>query len=439
MGEEKYYTVTASSLNIRSGPGTDYEVVGTVAHGERIISPSIEGWAPILLEDDNTGWVARKFLQEAPEAEVREKPAPKDSGIEFPIFQNELTETFGKPDYHQFERKNIITMDLSEFADSLSHVQEAETGEQFTSIKGHRLLEGPLKKALRLVCERGLAGELKTYDGCFNVRPIKSGRSLSVHSWGLALDFNAEANPFQSPAPSFSDMVRDFSDELVRCFAEAGFEWGGLWKSIKDPMHLQLPWTQDWQASSAPLRPEVYSQEGPAEEPVPPVPGKFNFSTKKGAIAAIKAECQKQGIGLPAQIAYVLATVQHETGSTFMPVREAYYISKDFDEAEAWRRAKLRYYPYYGRGYVQLTWEANYRKYSEILGIDLANDPDLALEPQNALFILVHGFRTGAFTGKKITDYINKEETDFYNARKCINGLDRAGKIEKIAEKFLAA
>ncbi len=47
-----------------------------------IISPSIEGWAPILLEDDTTGWVARKYLQEAqeaPEAEVREKPAPKDS------------------------------------------------------------------------------------------------------------------------------------------------------------------------------------------------------------------------------------------------------------------------------------------------------------------------------------------------------------------------
>ncbi len=124
------------------------------------------------------------------------------------------------------------------------------------------LLEGPLKKALRLVCERGLAGELKTYDGCFNIRPMKSGRSLSVHSWGLALDFNAETNPFQYPGPSFSDMVRDFSDDFVRCFAEAGFEWGGIWKSVKDPMHFQLPWTQDWQESSAPLRPEVYSRRG---------------------------------------------------------------------------------------------------------------------------------------------------------------------------------
>jgi hypothetical protein len=72
------------------------------------------------------------------------------------------------------------------------------------------------------------------------------------------------------------------------------------------------------------------------------------------------------------------------------------------------------------------------------MGIDLVNDPDLALDPQNALFILVHGFKTGAFTTKKITDYINtEEEPDFYNARKCINGLDKAEEIADIAENFL--
>ncbi len=97
------------------------------------------------------------------------------------------------------------------------------------------------------------------------------------------------------------------------------------------------------------------------------------------------------------------------------------------------------YYPYYGRGYVQLTWEDNYKKYEDILGIDLVDQPDLALDPKTALFILVHGFKTGAFTGKKITDFINEEEEpDFYNARKCINGLDHAQDIADIAsEKYL--
>ena len=443
MGEEQYYTVTASSLNIRSRPGTEYEVVGSVDRGEEIISPDLEGWAPILLEDDTIGWVSRKYLREGQEAAPGPvepgKPAPQFSHIDFPIFEKKLTETFGTPDHHQFERKNITLIDLSEFAPSLDHVKDAMTGQKFTRVQGHRLMEGPLKKALRLVCERGLAGELKTYNGCFCIRPMKSGSSPSVHSWGLAIDFNTDTNPYQKPAPSFADMVRDLSDDLVRCFAEAGFEWGGLWHSCKDPMHFQLPWNRKWQASSDPLRPEVYSPEALAAEPIILVPGEFDFDTKAGAIAAIKAECRKQGIDLPEQIAYVLATVQHETCDTFKPVREAFYISDDFDRAEAWRRSHLRYYPYYGRGYVQLTWKDNYRKYSEILGIDLVNHPDLAMEPPTALFILVHGFKHGAFTGKKITDYINSQGANFFKARQCINGFDKAKEIAALAKKFLAA
>lgn len=436
MGKDKNYIVTASSLNIRSGPGTDYEKEGSVAHGEKIISPDIEGWVPILLEDDSIGWVARKYLQEAPEEEPtpeeQEKPAPQVSPIDFPIFQNELTDMFGTPNYNQFARKHLINIDLGEFADSLAHVRTFD-GKPFTSIYGHNLLTGPLKMALRLVCKRGLAGELKTYDGCFNIRPMKSGSSFSVHSWGLALDLNQATNQFQNEdSRTWPDLVTDFSDDFIRCFLEAGFEWGGLWASVHDAMHFQLPWTQNWRESSASLRPEVYPEEAP--EKIPPVSGEFDFSTKEGTIAAIKAECEKQGIGLPAQIAYVLATTDWETGHTFEPVREAYW--KD----EEWRRRNLsRYYPYYGRGYVQLTWEDNYRKYSKILGLDLVNEPDLALEPQNALFILVHGFRTGAFTGKKITDYIDAEEIDFYRARRCINRLDRAEEIAAIAENFMEA
>lgn len=157
-----------------------------------------------------------------------------------------------------------------------------------------------------------------------------------------------------------------------------------------------------------------------------------DFSTKAGVIDAITRECRAQGIALPAQIAYVLATTQWETAQTFKPVREAYWLSED------WRKANLRYYPYYGRGYVQLTWKDNYAKYSEILDLDLVNEPDIAMRPSVALFVLVHGFKTGTFTGRKITDYINEMKTDFYNARRCINGTDKAHDIEKIAKQFLA-
>lgn len=157
-----------------------------------------------------------------------------------------------------------------------------------------------------------------------------------------------------------------------------------------------------------------------------------DFSTKEGTIEAIIWECSVQKIGLKTQVAYVLATVEWETGRTFKPVKEAYWLS------EEWREENLRYFPYYGRGYVQITWERNYEKYSEILGVDLVKNPDLAMNENVALFILVHGFKTGTFTGRKITDYIDQTKTDFVNARRCINGTDHDEDIATLARNYLA-
>jgi len=156
-----------------------------------------------------------------------------------------------------------------------------------------------------------------------------------------------------------------------------------------------------------------------------------DFSTKEGTIDAIIYECRAQGISLDTQIAYVLATTEWETNRTFKPIREAYWLS------EGWRKRHLRYYPYYGRGFVQLTWKNNYKKYSGIIGVDMVHDPDIAMRPNVALFVLVHGFKTGTFTGRKISDYINEHKTDFVRARRCINGTDQAYTIASLAEKFL--
>jgi peptidoglycan hydrolase-like protein with peptidoglycan-binding domain len=73
-------------------------------------------------------------------------------------------------------------------------------------------------------------------------------------------------------------------------------------------------------------------------------------ASKEQAIELIIQECKKQDIGLGSQIAYVLATVQWETAQTFKPVKEAFWHD------EAWRQNHFRYFPYYDRGYVQLTW-----------------------------------------------------------------------------------
>jgi len=159
-----------------------------------------------------------------------------------------------------------------------------------------------------------------------------------------------------------------------------------------------------------------------------------DFSTKQGTIKAIIWECNRLGLTLKSQHAYVIATVEHETAGSFKPVEEGYYLGA---KAKTFQRS-LRYYPYYGRGYVQLTWKYNYAKYSKLLGIDLVGNPNLACDPNVALFILVHGFKTGAFTGKSLERYVNNGLTDFIGARRCINGTDRAGYIAQIANGWLA-
>lgn len=130
------------------------------------------------------------------------------------------------------------------------------------------------------------------------------------------------------------------------------------------------------------------------------------------------------------QWSYVFATVMHETGFTFAPIRESPRASDN------WRKAHFRYYPYYGRGYVQLTWLRNYSLYSKKLRVDLTKKPDLVMLPEVAFYILTDGFIHGAFTGKKISDYINNNRKDYYQARRCINILDRASTIAAYAKSF---
>jgi hypothetical protein len=123
-------------------------------------------------------------------------------------------------------------------------------------------------------------------------------------------------------------------------------------------------------------------------------------------------------------LAYIFATTYHETNRTMEPVREAYWLSED------WRKKNLRYYPYYGRGYVQLTWEENYEKYG------IASQPDRALEPPLAAFIMFDGMIKGTFTGKKLSDFFHGTTTDWVGARKIINGTDQDDLIADYARKF---
>ena len=155
--------------------------------------------------------------------------------------------------------------------------------------------------------------------------------------------------------------------------------------------------------------------------------------TKEETIRILKEECVLQGIVNSSQIAYVLATVEWETNHTWLPVKEAYWTS------EGWRKRHLRYYPYYGRGFVQLTWKDNYARFSKLVHADLVEHPDLALYPKYASYILVKGMKDGLFTGKKLDDYLDSDTMnfDFTGARHIINGNDKAHTIASIAKEIL--
>lgn len=141
--------------------------------------------------------------------------------------------------------------------------------------------------------------------------------------------------------------------------------------------------------------------------------------------------------GLPlSHAAYALATAAWETNKTMQPVREAYWLS------EGWRQKNLRYFPHYGRGYVQITWLPNYAKADEKLGLGgaLVADLDMALRPDIAAAIMRAGMVEGWFTGKKLSDYLpavgEATAAQFAEARRIINGTDKAPQIAALAVLF---
>jgi putative chitinase len=134
-------------------------------------------------------------------------------------------------------------------------------------------------------------------------------------------------------------------------------------------------------------------------------------------------------------LAYDLGTAFHETAHTMQPVREIGHGAGRAYGSPDQTTGKV----YYGRGYVQLTWKSNYLRLSPLVGVDLVADPDHALNPDIAATILFVGMERGLFTGKKLADFFNDNRTDWVNARRIVNALDRAGDIARYAEEFHAA
>jgi hypothetical protein len=140
---------------------------------------------------------------------------------------------------HPKKKKNLVIWDVPE---------NLEIGFIPKKIYCNADLIPLLTQAFKNLIDRGCVKELKTWDGCWNFRPIRGYEKkyqtlmdqekeqeaikyLSIHSWGGAVDLNASENGLgQKPK---------LSAKFVKCFTDAGFEWGGSW-SRPDGMHFQM-------------------------------------------------------------------------------------------------------------------------------------------------------------------------------------------------------
>ena len=180
--------------------------------------------------------------------------------------------------------------------------------------------------------------------------------------------------------------------------------------------------------------------------------GKLSESQVSAFNHIVSAMDADKSISYP-QGAYILATIWHETATTMQPIAEygkgkgriygswyrnskdQLYTFKDGSKTTAYLQSD---YPhlYYGRGYAQLTWFENFKKASEKLKHDFLNNPDDVMRIEHATNILLLGIKEGWFTGRKLSDYINQSKKDYLNARRIINGMDKASLIAGYAETF---
>lgn len=165
-------------------------------------------------------------------------------------------------------------------------------------------------------------------------------------------------------------------------------------------------------------------------------------------INGVLAGFAKVGDGRPKTLAYGLATVRRECGADMLPVREGF--AKSDAAARAYvKRQGYRYAEvvggqcFYGRGFVQLTWAANYKASSEDAGVDLLANPDAALDPDIAGRLLFLGLQDGRWNGSEhrgIAFYLpDAGPDDLKGARRTVNGTDHWQDIAGYYRTFLAA
>lgn len=100
-------------------------------------------------------------------------------------------------------------------------------------IRIHKHFRPMLQAAFTKLENVGLHKEIKTFDGCYELREARDAQSLlSLHSWGAAIDLNAMDNPVGS--------LGTWTDAFLSIMEECDVICGQRWTGRTDPKHFSM-------------------------------------------------------------------------------------------------------------------------------------------------------------------------------------------------------
>lgn len=316
---------------------------------------------------------------------------------------------------------------------------------------------------------------------------IQSGESLWAISmqYGVSIEAIAAANGLDNPNQIAVGQVLVIPG-AGQTAAQQGGEQGGEQTRIVEPV--------------APVNADAEQLNAVSQTVLDVVPASQSEHAATN-VPAILAQCAALGVTDPNQVAYILATAEHEsrfgtpqysrseslvedrnparqdedgnwtgrnhltgetiTAATYEEFEKLYwdncYGGMLGNEAGTSDAADFR-----GRGFVQLTGRSNYENMTTILtgqgfsytvdgvtyggeggqAIDLVAHPEHVNQvPELAARVLVTGMMDGEFTTRALPEYVNADGVDFENARRVVNGdvKKNGAAIAELAANYQAA
>jgi len=355
-------TITASALNVRSGPGSNYGAVGQVRNGQRfVLTGSTSGSWLEIYHGGNKRWVYGSYVRQ--ESSVAPPPPPPPPApVASPI-------------------------NISFF--SLGSGSPTTTSSRFITTRHFYQSNGATVRDYRMSENANFSGAFwRSYTSrpSFTLSAGNGTKRVYIQFRDTSLrpsNTRSDSIVLSIPSPTPAGLARSIN--RTKWFNNYRAIWGGLSQSKLDGINFLL--------------------------------ANIERDTRPDSNAAVARR----------QLAYVMATTKHEVADTYQPI------------TEFGNRNCPRYdggCTYKGRGYVQLTHRYNYERMSDVVGVDLVANPERALEPNIAYPVMSYGMFNGSFTGVGVGRYINSSQTDYWNARRVVNGTDKASLIQGYANNF---